>query len=173
MTFSDGTPFADAATQTWLDEESRRVGAGGGGSAASAVASAEDEEIAKRFADAQKLVSGGQVADGLASALALAERAADARLRFRARLAVGKMALDASKHDLARGMLEHLVVDVERHGLETWEPATCATLYTYLLVAAREVSRAKGGSPDLVAREQYLFDKLCRLDPASAIKLST
>ena len=173
MSFSDGTPFADAATQTWLDEEGRRVGAGGGGSAASAVASAEDEEIAKRFADAQKLVSGGQVADGLASALALAERAADARLRFRARLAVGKMALDASKHDLARGMLEHLVVDVERHGLETWEPATCATLYSYLLVAAREVSRAKGGSPDLVAREQYLFDKLCRLDPASAIKLST
>jgi type VI secretion system protein VasJ len=94
-------------------------------------------------------------------------------MRFRARLAVGKMALDAAKHELARGMLEHLVVDVERHGLETWEPATCATLYSYLLVASREVSRARGGSPDLVVREQYLFDKLCRLDPASAIKLST
>ncbi len=173
MTFNDGTPFADAATQTWLDEEGRRVGAGGGGSAASAAASAEDEEIAARFEDARKMVSGGSVADGLATAMALADRAADARLRFRARLAVGKMALDASKHELARGMLEHLEADVERHGLETWEPATCATLYSYLLVAAREVSRAKGGPPDLVAKEQYLFDKLCRLDPASAIKLST
>jgi type VI secretion system protein VasJ len=173
MAFSDGTPFADAATQTWLDEERAKWGAGGGGSRASAAASAEDEEIAARFEEAKQLVSGGNAADGLASALALAERAADARMRFRARLAVGKMALDAAKHDIARGMLEHLVADVERHGLETWEPATCATLYAYLLVAAREVSRARGGSPDLVAREQYLFDKLCRLDPASAIKFST
>jgi type VI secretion system protein VasJ len=172
LTFDEGTPFADAATQSWLDEEARTWGAGGGGSAAAAVASKEDEEIAARLVEAQAMVSGGKVADGLASALALADRAADARLRFRARLAVGKMALDAAKHDLARGMLEHLVADVERHGLETWEPATCATLYTYLLVASREVSRARGGSPDLVAREQYLFDKLCRLDPASAIKLS-
>jgi type VI secretion system protein VasJ len=173
LSFDDGTPFADSATQTWLEDEARKWGAGGGGSAASAVASAEDEEIAKRFVEAQQMVTGGKVADGLASALALADRAADARMRFRARLSVGKMALDAAKHELARGMLEHLVVDVERHGLETWEPATCATLYSYLLVASREVSRAKGGSPDLVAREQYLFDKLCRLDPASAIKLST
>jgi type VI secretion system protein VasJ len=173
MTFSDGTPFADPATQTWLDEEGKKWGAGGGGSAASAAASAEDEEIALRFEEARKLVSGGNPADGLATAIALADRAADARMRFRARLAVGKMALDASKHEIARGMLEHLVADVERHGLETWEPATCATLYSYLLVASREVSRARGGSPDLVAREQYLFDKLCRLDPASAIKFST
>jgi type VI secretion system protein VasJ len=173
LMFDDGTPFADAATQSWLDDEAKKWGAGGGGSAAAAVASKEDEEIAARLVEAQAMVSSGKVADGLASALALADRAADARLRFRARLAVGKMALDAAKHDLARGMLEHLVADVERHGLETWEPATCATLYTYLLVASREVSRARGGSPDLVAREQYLFDKLCRLDPASAIKLST
>jgi type VI secretion system protein VasJ len=173
LAFDDGTPFADPATQTWLEEEGKKWGAGGGGSAAASAASAEDEEIALRFAEAQKMVLGGQVADGLATALVLADRAPDARMRFRARLAVGKMALDASKHELARGMLEHLVGDVERHGLETWEPATCATLYSYLLVAAREVSRAKGGSPDLMAREQYLFDKLCRLDPATAIKLST
>jgi hypothetical protein len=70
-------------------------------------------------------------------------------------------------------MLDHLVVDVERFGLETWEPAVCATLYSYLLTATREVTRAKGGSPDLEAKEQHLFDKLCRLDPASAMKLST
>jgi type VI secretion system protein VasJ len=172
LTFSDGTPFADSATKTWLDEEARKHG-GGGGSAASAAASAEDEEIAKRFQEAQKMVHEGKIADGLATALALADRAADARTRFRARLSVGKMALDAPKPELARAMLEHLLGDVEKYGLETWEPGTCATLYSYLLAATREVSRAKGGSPDLVAREQFLFDKLCRLDPAAAIKLST
>lgn len=170
--FSDKTPIADAATQTWLQEEGAKYG-GGGGSAASSAASAEDEEMAARFADAQKMVLDGKVADGLGVALALANRGADARTRFRTRLTVGKMALDGAKPELARGMLEYLNGDIERHGLETWEPALCATFYAHLLVATREVSRAKGGSPDLEAREQFLFDKLCRLDPASAIRLST
>jgi hypothetical protein len=83
------------------------------------------------------------------------------------------MALDGGKPELARGMLEHLTADIDRHGLESWEPALCATFYAQLLVATREVSRAKGGSPDLEAREQLLLDKLSRLDPASAIRLST
>jgi type VI secretion system protein VasJ len=184
LTFADGTPFADAQTRTWLEEEGRKYGgSGGGGSAASAAASAEDEEVAKRFADAQKMVAEGKVADGLSVALALADRAADGRARFRARLAVGKMALDAGKPELGRAMLEHLLAEVDRHGLEVWEPSTSAALYTSLITATREVIRAKGGgggagngsagSPELTAKEQYLFDKLCRLDPASAIKLST
>jgi type VI secretion system protein VasJ len=175
FSFKDGTAFAEAPTQKWLGQQLAKYGGGGGGGGAAAAAaaiSAEDEEIAKRFEEASKLVESGKVAEGLAIGVALADRSADARLRFRARLSVGKMALDAAKHDLARGMFEHLMSDVERHGLEVWEPATCATLYSYLFAATREVSRAKGGSPDLVAREQYLFDKLCRLDPASAIRLS-
>jgi type VI secretion system protein VasJ len=172
MAFNDGMPFADAATKSWLEEEAAKWGAGGG-SAASAAVSAEDEEVAKRFAEAETMVAGGKIPDGLALAVALADRSPDARARFRARLRIGKMALDAAKPDLARGMLEHLLSDVERHGLEIWEPATCATLYSYLFTATREVVRAKGGSPELEAKEQQLFDKLCRLDPASAIKLST
>ena len=169
--FSDGTPFADAATKSWLEEESRRLG-GSAGSAASSAASAEDEEIAKRLAEAQDMVREGKVADGLALALALADRCADDRARFRARLAIGKMALEASKPDVARPMFEHLVAEVERHQLESWEPALCASLYAQLLVATREFARLHGASADLTAREQHLFDKLCRLDPASAIKLS-
>jgi type VI secretion system protein VasJ len=172
LCFNDGTPFADAQTRAWLEEEMRKHG-GGGGSAAAAAASAEDEEIAKRFAEAQKMVTEGKVADGLSTALALADRAADGRTRFRSRMSVAKMALDAAKHDLARSMFEHLVADIERHGLDTWEPTTSASVYTNLIVATREVARAKGGSPELASREQHLFDKLCRLDPASAIKLST
>ena len=171
LKFSDATtPLADGATRTWLEEEARKYG---GSSAASAAASAEDEEVARKLVEARKMLQDGKVADGLAIALALADRGPDARTRFKARLSVGKMALDVGKMALARAMLEHLVGDIERHGLETWEPALCATAYSYLLAATREVSRAKGGSPDLEAKEQHIFDKLCRLDPASAIKLST
>jgi type VI secretion system protein VasJ len=173
LKFSDGSPLADEKTHAWLADEAAKHGGGGGGSKAAAAISKEDEEVAARFVEAQQLASNGRVSDGLALGLALAERSPDARMRFRARLSVAKMALDAAKHDLARGMLEQMLHDVERHGLETWEPATCATLYSQLLVATREVSRAKGEPQDLVARQQQLFDKLCRLDPAAAIRLSS
>ena len=131
------------------------------------------------------MVGEGQVAEGLAIGIALADRSADARLRFRARVAVAKMALDGSKADLARPMLEHLLADVERYQLESWEPALCATLYSYLFVATKEVARARAAqegrgegagvadTAELAARQRFFFDKLCRLDPASAIKLST
>jgi type VI secretion system protein VasJ len=170
LTFSDGTPFADAATKTWLEEEAKKWGASVGTSVAT---SAEDEEVAARFEEAQKMVTEGKVPDALRLGLALAARAPDARMRFRGRLTVGKMALDGSKPELARPILEHMCSDVEQYSLETWEPALCATLYAYLLQAVRELLRASNGSTELETRAHQVFDKLCRLDPASAIKFSS
>ncbi len=172
LAFSDGTPFAEPGTKTWLADEAKRWGGSRGPSAGAAAASAEDEEIAKRFAEAQQMVGDGKVGDGLAVASALANRAADARTRFRGQLTVARMALDGSKPELARPMLENLLEDIQRHGLEAWEPALCATVYASLVVAIRAALRAKSGPADLAGKEQIVFDKLCRLDPASAIKLS-
>ena len=172
LAFSDGTPFAETGTKAWLGEEAKRFGGASGPSAGAAAASAEDEEIAKRLAEAQQMVSEGKMADGLGVASALASRGADARTRFRAQLSVARMALEGSKPELARPMLESLLEDIQRHGLEAWEPSLCAAVYASLLVAIRAASRAKNASPDLTGKEQFAFDKLCRLDPASAIKLS-
>ena len=173
LAFSDGTPFADAGTKTWLSEEVRRWGAGSGPSAGSAAASAEDEDTAKRLAEAQQLVTEGKMADGLGVASALANRGADARTRFRAQLAVARMALEGSRPELARPMLESLLEDIQRHGLEAWEPALCAAVYASLVTAIRASGRGKSGPSELAGKEQFAFDKLCRLDPASAIKLSS
>jgi type VI secretion system protein VasJ len=171
MAFQNGTPFADAATKTWLDEETRRWG-GSSQSAGSAAASAEDEEVAKRFADADALVTEGKLAEGLGVASALAARGADGRTRFRASLAVGKMALKGSKPEVARAILERLDVEVTRHELEIWEPALCASLYASLLTAMRDGPRAAKPSPEAANREQAIFEKLCRLDPAAALKFA-
>jgi type VI secretion system protein VasJ len=172
LAFSDGTPFAEPGTKSWLAEEAKKFGGSSGPSAGAAVASAEDEDLAKRLVEAQQMVTDGKVADGLAVAMALASRAADARTRFRGQLNVARMAIDGSKPDLARPMLESLLDDIHRHGLEAWEPSLCAAVYASLLVAIRASLRAKSGPPDLAGKEQLVFDKLCRLDPASAIKLS-
>ncbi len=171
LTFADGTAFAESATKSWLEEEAKKYG-GGGGSGGPSAASAEDEEVAARFAEAQKMATEGKVAEALAAGFGLAARGADARTRFRAGLAVGKMALDGSKPDVARALLERLTESAEHHDLEAWEPALCATLYSYLLTAIRDTMSTQGSPPDLAVRERSVFDKLCRLDPAAALKFA-
>jgi type VI secretion system protein VasJ len=176
LTFSDGTPFADAATKQWIDDEAKKLGVGGGGGGAgAAAASAEDQELAARMEQARELVSTGKVPDGLALATALASRAADARMRFRGNLTVARMALDANKPDIARPMLESMLAQIDKHALEEWEPLTCAWIYGFLLSSYKSLNRPKEGvepNPHWVKRESEVFDKLCKLDPAAALKIA-
>ncbi len=168
LKFADGEGFADAGTQAWLEEEAAKWGGGGGGNAAAAAASEEDQALAERFEQAKSMVSSGQVSDGLGVALMLANRGADARTRFRARLSVARLALQGSQKSVARPILEGLALEVERHGLEAWEPELAARVYASLLSCLNKDAK----EAEEVAKFSALFDKLCRLDPAAAIALA-
>ena len=176
LLYSDNVPFADNTTRAWLEEEIGKYGGGGGKgpSKAQLAVDAEEQEIKARFEEARSMVLAGSVIEGLQLGIALSARGGDARGRFRSRLLVAQMALEGNKRDLAKPMLEALVSDVEAHHLETWEPALCIPVYSSLLACLRG-GRAPETSvaPEQLVREEYLFDKLCRLDPAAAVKAST
>ncbi|HEY2409958.1 MAG TPA: type VI secretion system protein TssA [Polyangiaceae bacterium] len=166
LTFADGTAFADAATQSWLDQERQKWGGGSPGGASRA--NPEDEELAERFKEAKELVGSGKIGEGLGLAIQLASRGADARTRFRARLNVAKLALTGGKPEVARPILEGLLQEADAHRLEVWEPELCASLFSALAACIKPPSKpgADGGSWAAV------FDRLCRLDPAAALKLA-
>ena len=172
MTFSDGMPFADEATKSWIEEQQAQLGTGGGGSGSGSGANLkldeEEAELRARFETARKMVTDGQIGEGLGLAMQLSRRSSDARARFRSRLETGQMALRASRPDLARPILEGLVVEAEEHRLEHWEPALCAQLYAALL-KARTAKGATAGTDSQLSNEG-IFDRLCRLDPAAAMK---
>lgn len=155
--FEDGSAVADARTQDWLKLEVR------GASGASAMMSTEDEEAERRLAKVRQMALEGRLSEAVALAIGIANRAGDPRGRFRGYLVAGKTAMDAGKAQVARPLLEGLLEHVERHQLEVWEPALCVTLYASLVRCLRVI----GGS----SKEQELFDKLCRLDPAAAMGL--
>jgi type VI secretion system ImpA/VasJ family protein len=157
--FEDGSSVADARTQDWLKLEVR------GAAGASAMMSTEDEEAERRLAKVRQMSLEGRLSEAVALAIGIANRAGDARGRFRGYLVAGKTAMDAGKAQVARPLLEGLLEHVERHQLEVWEPGLCVTLYASLVRCLRVI----GGS----SREQELFDKLCRLDPAAAMGLDT
>jgi type VI secretion system protein VasJ len=164
--FNDGTPFADPATEAWLEEHSK-TGSGGGGSKA---IEAEDAEIAKRFEEARELVKKGRVPDGLGLATQLASRGQDARTRFKARLEIAQMALLGGQPKMAFAITASLVGEAEQHQLEVWEPSLCAQMYSTQVSCLRSLDpkeRAAAGD------EGALFAKLSRLDPVAALRLSS
>lgn len=167
LAFSDGSPFADSATQLWLDEAISAFGGGGGTAATASKVSEEDEELERRFIEARELVTGGKVAEGIGLAAQLAPRAADERRRFRGRLTVAELALIGGKPDVGRPILEGLLKEIDKRKLEDWEPELCAkavgTLAATYRALGTDVDRA------LLIPVQ---SRLCRLDPVAALKWS-
>lgn len=166
LQFADGTPFADPATRSWLEEHQKQVGGGGGGGG-SAQVDEEEQELQARFEQAKEMASSGKVVDALALGIQLAERGADLRSRFRSRLMVAQMALQGGKPDVARALLEGLLEVASEHVLQRWEPQLCAQLYSHLLMARRAAP-----AEDVQVSDRELFDVLCRLDPAAALKVA-
>lgn len=170
LSFSDGTPFADEGTRTWLEEEQQKVGGGAGsGQATSAQLDEEEQQLRERFQEAREMVLSGKVGEGLGLAIQLSRRSADARSRFRARLETAHLALKAGKPELARPLLDGLVVEAETHGLEHWEPGLCSELYSALLKARQGAKSDPANSQ--VQTDAAIFDRLCRLDPSAAMKV--
>lgn len=173
LMFADGTPFADEATRSWLEEAQAKLGGGSGpgDGSSNAQLDAEEAELRARFEGARELVMGGKVGEGLGLAIQLARRSSDARASFRARLETAQLALKASKPELARPLLDGLVLEAETHRLEHWEPALCVELYGALL-KARLAGQGKREEP-VTPSNEAIFDRLCRLDPSAAMKAST
>lgn len=80
---------------------------------------------------------------------------------------VAQMALQGGKPDVARALLEGLLEVASEHVLQRWEPQLCAQLYSHLLMARRAAP-----AEDVQVSDRELFDVLCRLDPAAALKVA-
>jgi type VI secretion system protein VasJ len=163
--FNDGTPFADPATESWLQEHA--LGSGGGGASSVAV-SEEDAEIAKRFDEARDLIKQGRLPEGLSLATQLATRGPDARTRFKSRLEIAQMAVLGGQPKVGLAILASLSAEADEHRLEEWEPSLCAQVYSTQVAGLRALDPKERVAED----DKALFRKLSRLDPASALRLS-
>jgi type VI secretion system protein VasJ len=159
LLFSNGTSFASPETVDWLTAERARFG-GSGGQAASPA----DEAPKALLADAEARMAAGQVDEGLAQAISLANNAASAAVRFRAQLFAAQMANRAGKAELALVLLERLFPQVDAT-LEAWEPEVCSTFFETMLKVSRAVT------PDSVDAQQALFRRLLQVDPAAALRI--
>ena len=170
LLFADGVPFADSLTVEWITNEVLPVlGSGGGGAT---MAAGPRSSLDKPLAEARGLIANGQLPEAV-SVVAKAVASAPTPLdKFKGKLALAKLCLEAQQFGIARAQLEGLERLVELHRLIEWEPALCADLYGSLFLAHRGANENVGVSPEVQARENAAFERLCQLDPASALKLT-
>ena len=99
------------------------------------------------------------------------DNSAGRRDRFRAQLALAAFCLDMNKLTLASSLLEGLEGLIDQYHLEEWEPQLAAQTARNLYECLRKAKPKP--TPDDIRRSADVFARLCRLDPAAALKLDT
>jgi len=166
LCFKDGTPFADAATKAWLNEIGGRIGGGGGGTAAT-----DGDPLGKAVAEARKLMSEAKGLEAIERLTAEVDGSGSRRHQFRAQLALAGFCMDMNRLALAQSILEGLERRIDEYHLEDWEPDLAASALARLYECLTK-SRPRP-TPEETQRIAAVFSRLCRLDPAAALKLET
>jgi type VI secretion system protein VasJ len=168
LAFADGTPLASDETQTWIASLAGSAGAGESAAAAAEREAAAESDAA--VAAAREALQGGRVGEGVGLLLAVSRRASQGRDGFEKLLLAARMAVEGKKPALARPLLEDLLQRIDDHQLETWQPELCVAVYTTVLEALRASKPAAADKPPRET-EAGILEKICRLDPALAVRL--
>lgn len=118
--FHDGAPFADATTRDWITQQVARH------LHRSELPAAVIDAQAEPWAITLQAVTQRLRQDGLKSAIRELKQGMQAarsdRARFHWRLGQARLCIQAGKHELAKIQLEQLDHELQRTGLERWEP---------------------------------------------------
>ena len=171
LSFADGTPLADAETQSWIEAE---VLSGGGASSAPALQVAptvDIEGLGDAWEEARALIKKKRVPEAIACLQRVLDADASPRGRFLARLEIARLLAESGRERLALPLLEDLDAALVRYGLEAWEPGLSLDLLRLLYRCCRRLAAPGPPSETSQRRADEIFDRLCRLDPAQAAAL--
>jgi len=164
LAFADGTPFADPETQAWL---ATLTGGSAQGAGRTKTAAPQDDLAAQAVADAEKRFAKKDELGALDVLGQAARQVQDGPSRLRLTMAQMSLLGRAGRWPVAASLAEAVVGEVERRGLEDWDP----DLAVDALLAARGAYAGLGGE-DGQARARALAARVARIRPAAALHLA-
>ncbi len=171
LKFGDGTPFADPATQVWMESITVTQAQQSPGSSKGGVRSKLEESVQ----EAKTRLAQGDLAEAFACVQLAPLRGGSARERFQQRLYLAELCLLAAEPALAMPLLEQLTAEAARFSLDEWEPQwtveVWGKLYACCSQLAAEPSQPEQEAVRLYRRSMEAFDQVCRLDLALALEL--
>ncbi|WP_031482696.1 type VI secretion system protein TssA [Maridesulfovibrio frigidus] len=160
MTFSDGTPFADTKTKSWLKSLNREKDAGFGGTAEKGAAA---EKI---FAEAAKLVKSKKIFDAVSIIQDSLNSSPSGHERFLLRLGLIRLLTDVDQSGLAHAHADEVIEHIKKFRLDKWDPE----LALRGLMTVYEALIAEGGDEAALLAKDTL-KQICRINPAEALKI--
>jgi len=169
LSFSDGTPFAAPETRSWLQAICFRwVGADMGPSAPlPARDEGAGEEREKVIEEMRQMIRQGQLLEAMESGQRRMREVESGRERILWRLDLGQMLSSVGKTKLALPYLEQALEDIDRHGLEEYDPELA-------LRGLRLCRLSFSVQEDAGLREnaEHLLRRIGRLDMPEMVRLS-
>ena len=170
LAFSDGMPFADMETRQWLKNIAFGSATAGGGKISPgdiAAAAPESDRMDEILESATSLASQQKIMEAVELVQNQLKSTASEKGRLLWRMILCQILLDSEFKQLSAPHLEQIVADIDNYQLEAWEPA----------VALQGLALAWNGFRSLADsrfndRAETLLNRISRLDPAEALRLS-
>jgi type VI secretion system protein VasJ len=172
LSFSDGSPFADEMTKSWIAAESKAVF--GSGKTAPAEGGEGGDSFTKEQEEADALCLSGKSEEAIDLVQRGIRSARSERESFRRSMLVASLLLKANQPDIAVSVLEMLDQKAGSYNLAAWEPELAVEAWAALVSAYRA---AKGGKPPpvqmaLQEKQNSILTKVSCIDPKRALQLN-
>jgi type VI secretion system protein VasJ len=165
LCFSDGTPFADAATLEWLKQYREKMsgseaGTGSGGQGGLG------QIVGEQVRAATVLVKEKKFDDALAMLMEHLATSTSRREKFLWKIAVCRMLLNAKKTVVASSFIDDLLTDIDTYKLDTWEPENAIEALSLILTGLRLQK-----NPEHEPLIKKVIKRISMLDPITALKI--
>jgi type VI secretion system protein VasJ len=163
-TFSDGTPFADGQTKSWL-----RALASGGTVTQTGMPTGGDDltgKIAEQFSCCRALMNSGKQGEGLSQMQQLLQSSRSGRERYFWRLSLVQLLTLAGMEKLAIPHICELLKDYDSYHLEEWDPE----MALHALKAVWSVLRTQN-DPESKRKADDALSRISMLSPSDAFNL--
>lgn len=168
LKFSDGTSFADSETRAWL----KSIGGGAivfekqhvvAGNCVDDASSSRHQEVE---AEAGELVKRKKIVEAVHLFQESLVHCGSGRERLLFRIGLCRMLLTLGNIELVLPHLEALETEIDKHGLEDWEPELALQGLCLVYNGFRDCSREP-----LNKKAAAVFDRIARMNPAAAYGL--
>jgi len=164
LAFSDGTPFADAATRAWISD----IAASGSGGAGGA-----GDEVEAKASEAAGLMQAGKIVEGLSLMNGYIATCGQERDWFRAQAKLGELCLRFEVMAPLFALSARLMALADERGLSRWEPdLVVAVCRVYWQALHHKNARQFVADSDAVALKNRVMETLSVLDMGVAAELT-
>ncbi len=165
LAFSDGTPFADAATAEWLKHINRKET---GSPQASDSSQADDiiQIISQTMGRARQLIREKRLDTALGLFPEHLSKAASERERFLWKTGLCRLLIDSNQLRIASSYMDSILACIDTFNLEAWEPE-CAVDALELVLKGLRLERKEQHEPLI----ESVIKRISILDPVKALQI--